>query len=186
MGQQVLWYVSRGTGVVALLLLSATMVLGALTSGRFAHRQWPRFTVVGVHRSLSLLGISFIAVHVATAVIDSYAGIGWLDAVIPFVSVYRPMWVGFGAVAFDLMVAVIVTSLMRPRIRPRLWRLVHWGAYASWPLAVVHGLGTGYTDARLTWVLAIDAACVLAVVVAVLWRASTSHPDTVARSNGGW
>ncbi|MBI1757908.1 MAG: ferric reductase-like transmembrane domain-containing protein [Actinobacteria bacterium] len=172
--------------MVSLLLLSTTMVLGALTGGRFAHASWPRFTVSGLHRSMSLVGLGFVGAHVATAVIDSYAGIGWLDVLVPFTSVYRPLWLGLGAIAFDLVVALVATSLMRPRIDPRGWRIVHWAAYACWPLAVAHGLGAGPADARLTWVLAVNAGCVLAVVVAVTWRATASHPDTVARGGGGW
>lgn len=184
MNEQVLWYVSRGTGLVCLVLLSGTVVLGALNSGRAVTRRWPRFAVAAVHRNLSLLALAFLAVHVATSIIDTYAGIRWLDAMVPFGSGYRPFWLGLGAVSSDLFIALVVTSLARPRINPKVWRLVHWCAYACWPLAVIHGFGTGTTDNRITWVIWANIACVVACVLAVVWRARTSHADTRVRERG--
>src|SRR5919205_2877940 len=125
---QTLWYASRATGLVALLLLTATVVLGVTTAGRFPTSRWPRFVIAAVHRNLSLLSVSFLGVHIATAVIDPYAGMSWADAVIPFGSAYRPVWVGLGAVALDLLIAVVVTSLLRLRILLRWWRAVHWSS----------------------------------------------------------
>jgi predicted ferric reductase len=182
MNQAVLWYASRATGLVALVLFTASVVLGALGGGRFASARWPRFAVAGVHRAVSLLAVAFLLVHIGTSIIDPFAGIGWLDAVVPFGSVYRPFWLGLGAVAGDLTVAIVITSLLRPRVNPRLWRWVHWTSYVCWPVAVVHGIGTGPTDFRLGWVLALNIVCVLLVLVAVGWRVGTSHPDTEARA----
>jgi methionine sulfoxide reductase heme-binding subunit len=176
-----LWYSSRATGFVSLLLLTATMVLGALNVGRFATAGWPRFSLLAVHRNLSLIAVVFIAVHVTTAVVDPYARIGWGDVVVPFGSVYRPMWLGFGAVASDLLVALVVTSLLRLRVGVRLWRAVHWASYACWPIAVAHGLGTGGADSRTHWVLAFDLSCMAAVTAAVAWRVLRVHPDTRVR-----
>jgi sulfoxide reductase heme-binding subunit YedZ len=179
-----LWYSSRATGLVSLLLLTATVVLGALNTGRLSSSGWPRFVVAAVHRNLSLIALAFLVVHVATAVIDPYAGIGWLDAVVPFGSVYRPLWLGLGAVAGDLFLAVLATSLLRLRLGLRLWRLVHWASYACWPVAVLHGLGTGTTDRHTTWVIALDVCSALAVTGAIAWRLLSVHPDTEARRGG--
>jgi methionine sulfoxide reductase heme-binding subunit len=168
----VLWYATRGTGVVALLLLTATVVLGIAGTARFETPRWPRVMTAGLHRHLSLLVVAFVAVHVATAVLDPFAPIGWTAAVIPFSASYRPLWLGLGTVAFDLLLAVVVTSLLRARLGYRTWRAVHWLAYASWPVALWHGLGTG-TDSRLTPMLGLDACCVAAVACAAWWRMST-------------
>lgn len=176
-----LWYASRATGLAALLLLTATVVLGAANSARFASPNWPRFAIATVHRNLSLITVVFLVVHIASAIIDPYAGIGWLDAVIPFVSHYHPFWLGLGAVAFDLLVALVVTSLLRTRIDHRVWRAVHWAAYVCWPVAVVHGFEIGGADSRLNWVRILTLACLAAVVIAVAWRAMVRHPDTEAR-----
>ena len=121
-----------------------------------------------------------LGLHIATAVLDSYAPINLADALIPFVSAYRPFWLGLGALAFDLLLAVVVTSLLRPHLGARLWKGVHWAAYAAWPVALVHGLGTG-TDAPEGWMLAFTALCVGLVVLAVLWRVVGLSPAPVRR-----
>jgi hypothetical protein len=168
-GPSAYWYLTRGSGVVALLLLTSGVVLGVLTSTRWAAPRWPRFVVSGLHRNVTLLALAFVCVHVLTTILDGYAPIGLRDAVIPFVSRYRPLWLGFGALAFDLLLAIIATSLLRARIGYRTWRIVHWLAYASWPVALVHALGTG-SDARTGWFGLLALSAVLAVVLAVLWR----------------
>jgi methionine sulfoxide reductase heme-binding subunit len=178
---QTLWFTSRGTGLVSLLLLTATVVLGSVHSGRVATIRWPRFTVHAVHRNLSLLALGFLAVHVATAIIDPYAGIGWVDALVPFVSSYHPFWLGLGTLALDLILALIITSLLRTRLPLRLWRGVHLCAYGLWPIALAHGLGIGGADSRLPWVLAVDAVCALAVVLALVRRLTAEDRDRDAR-----
>ncbi len=170
------WYLTRGTGVVALVLLTASVVVGIVGSVRFAAPRWPRFAIDSMHRDVSLLVIVVLVVHIVTSVLDSFAPIRLTDAVIPFVSRYRPLWLGLGALAFDILVAIAVTSLVRRRLGYRTWRAVHWVAYASWPVAVLHGLGTG-SDSKVGWVLAITAACVAAATVATLVRIARSAPD---------
>lgn len=186
-----MWYASRATGLIALVLFTLSVVLGVLENGRFTSTRWPRFVVAAVHRNVSMLAVVFLAVHIGTSIIDPFAGIGWLDAIVPFGSVYHPFWLGLGAVATDLTIAIMVTSLLRPRVNVRLWRVVHWTSYACWPLAIIHGIGTGPADFRLGWVLALNGACVLAVIIAFGWRVGVTHPDTEARAraagrNSGW
>lgn len=142
-----LWYATRATGVISLLLLSASLVLGIAVRSRAANERWPRLVISGIHRNISLLVCAFLAVHIVTAAADSFAPVGWWAVAIPFASAYRPVWLGFGTVAADLLVALVVSSLLRPRIGLRIWRLIHWCAYLCWPAAVVHGLGTGTVTA---------------------------------------
>jgi Ferric reductase like transmembrane component len=168
-----LWYLTRGTGVVALLLLTVGIVLGVMGSTRWKSSRLPRFLVHGLHRNVTLLSVAFIAAHVVTTVADAFAPIGYKDAVVPFASPYRPIWLGLGTVAFDLVLALVVTSLLRARIGLRTWRVVHWLAYASWPFALVHTLGTG-SDARTGWLGLFAIACAGAVVASVLWRAGSA------------
>jgi DMSO/TMAO reductase YedYZ heme-binding membrane subunit len=174
-----LWYLSRGTGVVSLLLLTASVVLGMVTSVRWMSERWPRFVTTFLHRNVSLLAVVFLIAHISTVVLDGFAPIGWKDAVVPFASPYRSIWLGLGTVAFDLVLALVVTSLFRNRIGPRAWRIVHWLAYVCWPFAVVHGLATG-TDAATRLVLAVDALCVVAVIAAVWWRIGATRIDPPA------
>jgi predicted ferric reductase len=178
---QALWFASRATGLVSLLLLTGTVVLGIATTGRAAGSRWPRFAVADLHRNLSLLAVVFLGVHIATAVIDPYAGIRWADALLPFVSVYQPFWLGLGAVALDLLIAVLVTSLVRSRLPRRVWRAVHWAGYALFPVAVAHGLGTGGLDSRQLWVLGCVGFCLLTVTAGIWWRQGSRHRDTAAR-----
>jgi len=170
-GSTALWYASRATGVVSLLLLSLVVMLGILVNRQGRLPGLPSFAVTGLHRSLSLLSVLFIGVHVATAVIDPYVSIRLAAVVIPFVSAYEPFWLGLGAVALDLVAALILTSLARARMSRRAWRGIHWLAYAAWPLAVVHSLGSS-SDARGGLVLGVLAGCVLAVAAALAWRLS--------------
>jgi hypothetical protein len=178
-----LWFATRATGLIALVLLTITVVLGITTSVRFATPKWPRFVTVSLHRNLSLLVLTFVGLHVLTTVTDPFASISVLSVVVPFTSSYRTIWLGFGAIAFDLLLALLVTSLLRTRIGPRVWRFVHWASYACWPVALVHGLGTG-TDGGARWVLAVAAACALAVTAAGAWRLATGWPAHAALRTG--
>lgn len=174
------WYLTRGTGIVALLLLTCSVVLGIVLSGRGRSNRWPRFAVNALHRNLTLATIAFVAVHVVTTVLDRYAPIRLVDAVVPFVSRYRPIWLGLGAVAFDLLLALVVTSLLRARIGHRVWRGLHWLAYISWPMALVHALGTG-SDARVSFMLVAGIASLALVALAVVGRVALAPGRTAAR-----
>jgi len=176
-----LWYFSRATGLVSLVLFTAVVVLGALGAGRFERRGWSRLTTATLHRNLALTSLVFLAAHITSAVLDSYVQLRWVDVLIPFVSAYHAFWVGLGAVAIDLLLAIVVTSLLRTRIPARAWRAVHWLAYLCWPVALVHGIGMAEADANRGWIFTLDLLCVIAVAVAVVTRVMSTHPDTEAR-----
>jgi len=176
-GPSAYWYLTRGTGAVALVLLTASVCLGILGSLRFAAApRWPRFAIDSLHRDVSLLVLVLLAAHIITSVLDSFAPIRLTDAVIPFAGTYRPLWLGLGALAFDLLIALVITSLLRRRLGYKAWRNIHWLAYASFPIAVLHGLGTG-SDTKVWWMLGLTAACVGAVLVAVWVRIGASEED---------
>jgi sulfoxide reductase heme-binding subunit YedZ len=170
------WYLTRASGTVSLILLTVALVIGIMSIGRVQSQRWPRFVIDGVHRSSSLLAVAFLAIHVATTVLDSFAPVSLLDAIVPFAGAYRPVWLGLGAVALDLLLAVTITSVLRQRLGHRLWRAIHWLAYATWPIAVVHALGTG-SDVRLVWLQLVCAVCALAVIGAVLARVAVGWPS---------
>jgi len=170
------WYLARGTGAVALVLLTASVVLGILGSVRFVAARWPRFAIDAVHRDVSLLVLVVIVIHIVTSVLDGFAPITLVDGVIPFNSPYRPLWLGLGTLSFDLLLAIAITSLIRRRLGYRTWRAVHWLAYASWPVAVLHGLGTG-SDVKQWWMLALTVVCIMAVLIAVWARIAHVDPE---------
>jgi methionine sulfoxide reductase heme-binding subunit len=175
-----LWYATRASGLTALILLTVTMVLGVMTTSRARARNWPGFAQQELHRRVSMVAAVFVGIHVVTSIMDTYVDIGWAAALVPFTSPYSTFWVGVGAVAVDLMLAVLVTSLLRSRMRPGTWRAVHWLAYLSWPIALAHTFGMG-TDAGEPWVIALGAACVLAVAAAVVWRVRVAGSQAAAR-----
>jgi hypothetical protein len=150
--------------------------LGVANVGRLQAAGWPRFVVEGVHRNASLLALGVLLVHIVTSVLDPFAGIRILDALIPFTGTYRPLWLGFGAFASDLLIAVALTSVVRRRLGHGAWRAIHWFAYVCWPIAILHSAGTG-SDIKQVWMLALTAACVLAVVLAVWARVGFGWPD---------
>ena len=176
-----LWYFSRATGIVALVFFTAVVALGFLNTGRFATRRWPRFALADLHRNLSLASLVFLAAHIVFAVADSYVSLSWLSVVVPFVPGYQPFWIGLGAVAVDLMLAIVVTSLLRTHLSQRVWRAVHWLAYLCWPVALVHSVGLVANDSARPLLVSLDIACVIVVLAAATVRFTSTHPDTEAR-----
>jgi sulfoxide reductase heme-binding subunit YedZ len=171
-----LWYADRASGAVTMLLLTTTLILGMGTTVRWKSAVWPKYISSALHQNVALLIFCFLCVHIATAILDPFAKLGLKDALIPFSSWYRPLWLGFGAVAAELTAALAITSLLRKHIGYRLWRLLHWFSYAAWPLGLLHGLGTG-SDTRMAWFLWVQAFCVFAVWLGlVFWRLSFGWP----------
>lgn len=182
MNSQVLWYTTRAAGVVSLILFTAVVILGQLARLRVASASWPRFLSADLHRNLSLLSLVFLAIHIVTAVVDPFTSLGIAPVLVPFGSAYRRFWLGLGTLALEITLALVITSLLRTRVGLRAWRLIHWLAYAAWPIAVLHGLGTG-TDALSAWSLGVTIVCVVAVIAVTLWRliAAPSDPLSGAR-----
>lgn len=179
MSNSVLWYTTRGAGAVTLILLSTVVVLGILSTLRVQSDGWPRFLTTGLHRNLALMTLVFLSLHIVTAVVDPFTNLGWAAALIPFSSYYRTFWLGLGVIAFELLLAVVATSLVRGVMGHGAWRAIHWLTYAVWPVAVIHGLGTG-TDTWSAWMLAITAACVAGVGMAIVLRLISGSTDPLA------
>jgi methionine sulfoxide reductase heme-binding subunit len=170
-----LWYTTRSTGIIAFVLLTATFAMGlAATKRALAWHRWPRFATQQLHRNISLLAVLFLVVHIVTTLADSYVSVGWWAWIIPGVSGYRPFWVTLGTLAFDLIVVIAATSLIRDRMSARLWRTIHLTAYAAWPLAFFHFLMTGTDAAHGRWGLYLDVACLFALGLAAGARWLTS------------
>lgn len=143
LGESTYWYLARGSGLVSLVLFTVAFSLGLLTAGRVSSQRWPRFVTESLHRSISLSSLIFLTVHVASVVLDTYVSIGILEVFVPFVGSYKPMYLGLGAIALDLILVLVLTGVLRTRMPYRAWRLIHWAAYISWPVAVVHTIGIG-------------------------------------------
>jgi methionine sulfoxide reductase heme-binding subunit len=167
-----LWYANRATGVVLVGLLTLATGIGVLSTARAGSPRWPRFATQVLHRNVSLLAMAMLLAHVASAVIDSYVDIRWYDAVLPFAGRYRRIWLGTGAVSFDVLAVVVVTSLARGRLPHRTWRVLHLAAYLAWAVGVVHGMGIG-TDASSRWGMSVNAVSVGVVAAFCVVRLGT-------------
>ena len=180
-GVSALWYLGRGTGVVAAVLLTLVVALGIATRGGRPLPGLPAFAVGLVHRNAALLSICLLVVHVTTLLSDPYAQLRLVDLVFPFVGSYRPFWQGMGTLAFDLILLLVLTSLLRRRIGVRAWKAIHWTAYAAWPLAMLHLLGNG-TDSGTLWLRLTALGCAALVGVAVARRSAAGFgvPDIPA------
>lgn len=163
------WYTSRTTGVVSLVFLTVVCVLGILVSTRVGGRRIGRFEINELHRSVSMTTMIFVAIHVVTTVIDTYVPIGWISSVVPYTSAYKTLPVAVGAVAFDLMLAVWLSSLVKERLHFATWRAVHWGAYLAFVSSAVHAYTVG-TDAHSHWCLYTLYGCLGLMTVALTWR----------------
>jgi len=163
-----LWYLNRSSGVVALVLLTVTTVLGVLALGGRPGSRVPRFVVQSVHRNVALIAVVTVVVHVVTAVVDEFVDISWWHAIVPFTGGYERVWLGLGAAALDLLLVVTVSSLLRHRMRRRTWYSLHQAVYLLWLASVLHGAGMG-TDLGNRW-WPVTIGCVAVVTAAVAWR----------------
>jgi sulfoxide reductase heme-binding subunit YedZ len=181
---------SAATGVISMVLLSAVVVLGILLDRRVRLPGLPRFAGLSLHRYCSLLTVVFLGLHIAGAVAGQYARIGLAAVVVPFASPYARGWLALGTIATDLIVAIVLTSLLRRHLSYRTWRAVHWAAYACWPVALAHSFGTG-GGMRSGRLLDLGIACAAVVLAAAGWRLASAlrsgtpgppAPSGIARS----
>ncbi|WP_168198059.1 ferric reductase-like transmembrane domain-containing protein [Brachybacterium sp. SGAir0954] len=181
---EVLWATARASGVVALVLLTLSVVLGILTRGGRPMIGLPRFAVAHLHRDASLLATAFLTLHVVTLLGDSYAGLRLVDLMVPFLAARDALWQGLGTTALDLLLAVIVTALLRRRLPAAVFRTVHLAVLPLWGIALLHALGSG-TDAGTLWFRVLAAASAAIVLAATLWRllapSFRTHPAARAR-----
>ena len=164
---------SAATGVISMVLLSAVVVLGILLDRRVRLPGLPRFAGLSLHRYASLLTVGFLALHIVTAVAGPYARIRLAAIIVPFASPYARSWLGLGAIATDLIIAIVGTSLLRRHLGYRAWRAVHWLAYACWPFALAHSFGTG-AGMRGGRLLDLGLVCAVAVTAAAGWRVAAA------------
>ncbi|MEO7017365.1 MAG: ferric reductase-like transmembrane domain-containing protein [Leifsonia sp.] len=174
---EMLWAFGRASGIISLVLFTGTVLLGILTRSGRPLPGIPRFSISLVHRNVSLLALVFLVLHVGTLMFDSYAKLNPLDVVVPFLGSFKPFWQGLGTVAFDLVIAIVITALLRRWVGQRVFRFVHWFTYAMWPIALFHGIGNG-TNGTSGWFLLLSAACALFVGAAIVWRLSTGFLET--------
>ncbi|AMM32261.1 iron reductase [Sinomonas atrocyanea] len=180
---EIMWAIGRAGGIVSLGLFTLVLVLGIVSRSGRPLLGLPRFSVALVHRSTALTAVVFLALHVGTLMLDPHAKLALPDVVVPFIAAWNPFWVGLGTVALDLVLALVVTGLLRQRLGQRVFRTIHWAAYGMWPIGLAHALGTG-TNAVDLWFQAYAWGCAGAVACAVVWRLSAGFAETSAARLG--
>jgi predicted ferric reductase len=175
------WYAARAGGMLAYLLLSASVIVGLLLSGRARLERWPRFALEDVHRFLGILAGTFVVIHGGALLLDRVVPFSLSQLLLPGTDSYRPLAVACGIVAAELLAALAVTNHYRKRIPYRWWRRAHMLNFAVWSLVLVHGLTAG-TDATTTWALVLYAGSAWFVLVLLFHRISV-HWAKPARSS---
>jgi methionine sulfoxide reductase heme-binding subunit len=174
------WYAARAAGIVAYLLLSGVVLLGLTMAGKRSFKRWPQFALEDVHRFGGLLVGAFVGIHVVTIAIDSWLPFSIPALIVPLVSKYRPLWVGLGIAAAELLLALAVTNHYRRRLPYRFWRRAHYLNFAVWGGATLHGIGSG-TDRSSPWLLALYVLAVSSVGGAIVWRLLRSRAPQLIR-----
>jgi methionine sulfoxide reductase heme-binding subunit len=180
---EAMWAFGRMSGVISLMLLTTSVVLGILVRSGRPLLVLPRFALAVVHRNVALMAAIFLALHIGSLMLDPYAQLNLADTVVPFLGAYKPFWQGLGTVALDVLLAVVLTSLLRRVVGQQVFRAVHWLTYALWPLAMFHAIGNG-TDAAGTWFLLLAAGAGVAVGAAVVWRLSAGFLESAGLRRG--
>jgi len=179
------WYAARAGGVVAYVLLTAVVVVGLAMAGKKKLRVWPRFAVEDVHRFGGLLVGTFVSIHVLAIAIDAFLPFSLQSIAVPFISAYRPFWVGLGIVAAELLLALAVANHYRNKIVSyKFWRRTHYLNFAVWTAATLHLLGSG-TDRSTWWLLGITTVAVMAVAGATALRITKFRPSRAPLVAGG-
>jgi predicted ferric reductase len=174
------WFVMRGTGTVLIGLLTLSTVMGVMSTARAGNATWPRFATQALHRNVSLLTMAMLLGHVGIAVYDEAVDINWYDAFLPRPGAYHGFWLWLGTLATDIIIALVITSLLRHRLSHRLWRSLHLSAYAAWGFGLLHGIGIG-SDSTTSWEMAVTVASVGVVAASAVIRLATlSHERRLA------
>jgi sulfoxide reductase heme-binding subunit YedZ len=164
-----LWYSTRATAIVALILFTLVVALGSFVATRVGGTYVGRFEVNELHRSISMVAVVFLAIHVTTTVVDSFVNTGVLSVFVPLTSSYRRVAIGVGAAALDLIAAVWISSLLKLRIANATWRFIHWFSWLALATALVHAYLAG-TDSRHGWGLMVLIVCAMVGLASALWR----------------
>jgi predicted ferric reductase len=178
--ENVTWIVARAGGFTAYGLLTLGVVVGLALSLRWQSARWPRLINSELHNFINLLGMAFLIIHIGAIWLDPFTHFSVLAMVVPFMSSYRPLWMGLGIVALYLGIAIAISTWLRPLIGYRLWRQIHTFTLALFALATAHGIFTG-SDARAGWAIIVYAVSLSVVGALFLWRLRRSAADSHAR-----
>jgi methionine sulfoxide reductase heme-binding subunit len=148
-GDKTAWFLTRSTGLIAYLFLTASTAWGILLSTKLVKEQIPPPVALELHNTLSWLALAFTAIHAFLLLYDTYFTYSLAHLLIPFIGPYKPLWVGLGTVALYLMLLINLSFYLRKKIGQQKWRLLHYAAFAIFIFATLHGFMAG-TDSGAT------------------------------------
>jgi len=166
---QLWWYVTRASGIVAYLLLWFSMVLGLAVTSKYLDQLLERVFTYDFHQFISLLSIAFIAVHIIVLLFDRYLPYSIWQILVPFISPYRPFWVGMGVIGFYLIILVTVTFYMRNKIGGKAFRLIHVLSLAGYLGATLHGIYAGTDSTLLSMQLLYKGTGLVVIFLTIFW-----------------
>jgi DMSO/TMAO reductase YedYZ heme-binding membrane subunit len=169
MNPHIWWYLSRASGIVAWLMLTASVLWGIVLATDLFPKRRRTASLLAMHRWLAGLAFFFIAGHLFTLLFDSYTHFGLPDLLVPFASSWRPTAIAVGVVALWLLIAVEVTALAMKRLSKKWWRDVHIASYGVFWAVSIHGALAG-TDASHALYTVTAIAALAAVVFAASYR----------------
>ena len=167
--QQLWWYVTRSAGIIAYLLLWLSMVWGLAVPSRIISPVLEQGYTFDFHQFISLLSIGFVLLHILVLAFDRYLPYSTIQILIPFLSPYRPFWVGIGVISFYIILLVTITFYIRSRIGMNLFKSIHVFSLLGYLGVTLHGLYSGTDAALLSMQLVYRGTFLVVIFLTVYW-----------------
>jgi predicted ferric reductase len=178
--QQLWWYVTRSAGIIAYLLLWLSIVWGLAVPSRIISPLIDQASTFDFHQFISLLSIGFVLVHVLVLTLDRYLPYSTLQILVPFLSPYRPLWVGIGVISFYITLLVTVTFYLRTRIGMGAFRAIHVLSLLGYLGVTLHGLYSGTDAPLLSMQLLYRGTGLTVIFLTVYWLVIKFQPKPAA------
>ena len=166
---QIWWYVTRASGIIAYLLLWFSTVLGLAVTSKYLDGMLDRLFTYDFHEFISLLSVAFTLVHVLVLMLDRYLPYSLAQILVPFISPYRPFWVGVGVIAFYIILLVTVTFYLRSRIGTRSFRAIHYLSLLGYIGVTLHGYYSGTDTALASMQILYKVSSLAVLFLMVYW-----------------
>jgi len=153
LNEQIWWYLARSSGIVAWVAVTLSVLWGLALSTRILGRTAPPAWILDLHRFLGASSVIFTGVHIAGLAADNYLHFGWSEVLVPFASSWKTTPVALGVVAFYILCAIEISSLMMRRLSRSMWRWIHRSSWLLFVIVTFHGLqaGTDVHNAYYRW-----------------------------------
>jgi sulfoxide reductase heme-binding subunit YedZ len=166
---QIWWYVTRSAGIIAYLLLWFSTVWGLAVPSRLLNPVLEQTFTVDFHEFISLLSIGFTLLHVFVLTVDRFLPYTPLQILVPFLSPYRPFWVGMGVIAFYITLLVTVTFYFRSKIGVKTFRSIHVLSLLGYLGVTLHGIYAGTDSPLIAMQLLYKGTALVVIFLTTYW-----------------